>query len=350
MQISLYHFKNHTEKTFTVWDGFQMLIGENGSGKSTFCEAMIVSINANNPHHTSWWEKSQFGTTDWSIRIEDDEQFYAVIYDGNTKSPKWFYGEHNTTRQKYTDSLPYSALWIQSDHLRVISWDPSERREFLDSMLASADGTYGHILKNFRTAITQRNKALQNIQEGLMQKKDLTSWNRLLAQYAVPLIIQRRKVFEWLQTLKNDATYLPWATQISLIEKHPLSEEIPENFLALLTEYEDRDIIVGKTTVWPHLDDIEFSVAIDNAWRPARYTLSRGENKTLLLSFIKNIGKYIQEKSWKTPIFLLDDVLSELDEVHIGSLLNLFKDTRTIITTQPNHTGIATKNLKRIEW
>jgi recombinational DNA repair ATPase RecF len=59
---------------------------------------------------------------------------------------------------------------------------------------------------------------------------------------------------------------------------------------------------------------------------------------------------YIQSISGKTPFFLLDDVLSELDEAHIRVLLEIFAQTNTIITTQPNHTGTSTEGLKRIEW
>ena len=217
-------------------------------------------------------------------------------------------------------------------------------------MLASADMHYGHLLKNYRTAISQRNKVLQNIQEGLMQRKDLTSWNTLLAQNAVPLILQRRQMFAWIEKLSEEVLHLPGPTRVVLIERHPLQEVTVEYFLKLLKEYEDRDCIVGKTTVGPQLDDIEFSVCIRKEWKTARYTLSRGENKTLLLSFIKKIGMYIQNQSGKAPLFLLDDVLSELDEVHIGSLLKLFEGTTTIITTQPNHTGTSTERLKRIEW
>jgi DNA replication and repair protein RecF len=210
-------------------------------------------------------------------------------------------------------------------------------------MLASADMQYGHILRNYRTAISQRNKVIQDIQEGILHRRDLTSWNTLLAQSAVPLILQRRKMFDWIANLTDKSLHLPGPTRVALIERHLLKEVTIESFLELLKEYEDRDIVVGKTTVGPQLDDIEFSVFIQDEWKPTRYTLSRGENKTLLLSFIKKIGMYIQSISGKTPFFLLDDVLSELDEAHIHALLEIFANTNTIITTQPNHTGLATQ-------
>lgn len=211
---------------------------------------------------------------DWSLRLQDEE-IHAVVYDGNTRSPKWYYRDQSTTRPKYSASLPSCALWIQSDHLRVISGEPGERRGFLDDMLASADMQYGHILKNYRTAISQRNKVIQDIQEGTLHRRDLASWNTLLAQNAVPLILHRRKMFDWISHLPDESLHLPGPTRVLLLERHPLEDVTVESFLKLLKEYEDRDVIVGKTTVGPQLDDIEFSVNIQGEWKPARYTLSR---------------------------------------------------------------------------
>jgi recombinational DNA repair ATPase RecF len=138
-------------------------------------------------------------------------------------------------------------------------------------MLASADMQYGNILKNYRTAISQRNK----VQEGILHRRDLSSWNTLLTQNAVPLILARRKMFDWISTLTDTSLHLPCPTRVVLVERHPLEEVTIESFLKLLKEYEDRDVIVGKTTVGPQLDDIEFSVSIEANWKPARYTLSR---------------------------------------------------------------------------
>lgn len=150
-------------------------------------------------------------------------------------------------------------------------------------------------------------------------------------------------MFDWIYHTPDTFLHLPGQTRVTLTERHPLSEVTIDTLLDLIREYEERDIVVGKTTVGPQLDDIDFSIYTQNEWKPTRYILSRGENKTLLLSFIKKIGMYIQNISGKTPFFLLDDVLSELDEVHIAGLLDIFRDTDTIITTQPNHTGTSTQ-------
>ncbi len=108
------------------------------------------------------------------------------------------------------------------------------------------------------------------------------------------------------------------------MERHPLDSVTKESFLELLRSYTERDLMVGRTTIGPHLDEIAFSVntnppekggvgGLEN-WLPTKYILSRGENKILLLAFIRLLGEYVREVSGKEPLFLLDDVLSELDE------------------------------------
>lgn len=235
--------------------------------------------------------------------------------------------------------MPYRAFWIQSDHLRVISGEPSERRNFLDEMLVFASPAYDKIQKNYRTALTSRNRVIQSILDREATKSELSSWNTLLAEYAVQVIRERRKFFEWFQTQSLNHLDLPGPVQIALSERHPLSKVDAEHFMKLLADYTERDLVVGRTTVGPHLDEISFSVEINNLWQSTKYILSRGENKILLLAFIRLLGKYVEEISGKKPLFLLDDVLSELDTDHTQILCGLFDDTTAIMTTQPNHTA-----------
>ena len=245
--------------------------------------------------------------------------------------------EQSCSKPKYEDKMPYRAFWIQSDHLRVISGEPSERRNFLDEMLVFASPIYDKIQKNYRTALTSRNRVIQAILDKEATKSDLSSWNTLLAEYAVQVIHERRKFFTWFQKQSLDHLDLPGPVKIELLERHPLSDVTKEQFLKLLADYTERDLVVGRTTVGPHLDEIGFSVEINAGWQSTKYILSRGENKILLLAFIRLLGKYVEEISGKKPLFLLDDVLSELDTDHTEILCHLFEDTTTIMPTQPNH-------------
>lgn len=347
MKLSLYQFKHYSNKTLEVSDSLQVFVGNNGSGKSTLCEALSILINASNPHHTNWEGKTSFGQSEWALRFEVWDVLFQSLFDGNNRSPKWYMDESSCSKPRYEDKMPYRAFWIQSDHLRVISGEPSERRNFLDDMLVFASPGYDKILRNYKTALTSRNRVIQSILDKEARKEDLSSWNTLLAEYAVQVISVRRKFFTWFQTQSLTHLSLPGPVKIELTERHPLTETTKVNFLNLLADYSERDLVVGRTTVGPHLDEISFSVEIHEVWNWTKYILSRGENKILLLAFIRLLWKYVAENSWKKPFFLLDDVLSELDEDHTHILCQLFADTTTIMTTQPNHTaGLPEKTVQ----
>ncbi len=198
MKLSLYQFKHYNNQALEIQEALQVVVGNNGSGKSTLCEAVSILINASNPHHTSWEQKSSFGQTEWALRLELNEILFQSLFDGKNRSPKWYMDEQSCSKPKYEDKMSYRAFWIQSDHLRVISGEPSERRNFLDEMLVFASPVYDKIQKNYRTALTSRNRVIQSILDKEATKSELSSWNTLLSEYAVQVIHERRKFFAWL--------------------------------------------------------------------------------------------------------------------------------------------------------
>ena len=153
-------------------------------------------------------------------------------------------------------AMPYSAFWIQSDHLRVISGEPTERRSFFDDMIAYAHPDYEKIVRNYRTSLTARNRVIQSILSGEAKKSDLNPWNTLFAEHAAHLIIERRKFFTWFESQPLIGLDLPGPVKIILEERHRLETVSPETFSDLIREYLERDLIVGRTTIGPHLDDI----------------------------------------------------------------------------------------------
>ena len=80
------------------------------------------------------------------------------------------------------------------------------------------------------------------------------------------VIAERRKFFTWFQTQSLEHLDLPGPVRIELSERHPLEEVTAEAFLKLLADYTERDFVVGRTTVGPHLDEVSFSVEINEVW------------------------------------------------------------------------------------
>src|SRR5206468_6398647 len=86
-------------------------------------------------------------------------------------------------------------------------------------------------------------------------------------------------------------------------------EERAEEYRRLIIEKRDRERWQGATLVGPHRDDL--AVAVGE--RPLPTFASRGEQRSAVLALKLAEGTWLRARTGETPVFLLDDVLSELD-------------------------------------
>ena len=102
-----------------------------------------------------------------------------------------------------------------------------------------------------------------------------------------------------------------------------------ELLLAQLAQRADREREVGYTLAGPHRDDLVF--LIDG--RPADAVASDGQLKTLLIAWKMAEVSFLEEEVLGQPVLLLDDVLSELDEVRSDALMEVIDEFEQVILT-----------------
>jgi DNA replication and repair protein RecF len=99
------------------------------------------------------------------------------------------------------------------------------------------------------------------------------------------------------------------------------SDEISEtNFLKRLGELRKREKQRGQTLIGPHRDDLELGI---NGADLRRYG-SRGEHKSTLMALKMVEADYLKQRLNTTPIILLDDLISELDETRTRRCIQFF--------------------------
>ena len=101
----------------------------------------------------------------------------------------------------------------------------------------------------------------------------------------------------------------------------------------LKKEYDNKlnyDIKLCVTTIGPHKDDIEFYLGDKNL----KYYGSQGQQRVAVLALKLSEIEIFKKYKETTPILLLDDIFSELDDLKKNNLLKYInKDIQTIITT-----------------
>ncbi len=101
-----------------------------------------------------------------------------------------------------------------------------------------------------------------------------------------------------------------------------------EKYIELLTKNIEREIYAGSTLYGAHKDDM----AIDLNGKAARLFASQGQQRSLSIALKLAEGEIIREEYGDYPVFLFDDVLSELDAKRRDYLINRIDGKQVIMT------------------
>ena len=110
------------------------------------------------------------------------------------------------------------------------------------------------------------------------------------------------------------------------INNSNLKEYLKEEYYKKL----DYDIRLCSTSLGPHKDDIEFYLDDKNL----KFYGSQGQQRVAVLALKLSEIEIFKKYRESTPVLLLDDIFSELDDIKKNNLLKyISKDIQTIITT-----------------
>ena len=135
--------------------------------------------------------------------------------------------------------------------------------------------------------------------------------------------------------------------ELSLIYKSDIKsdtdsrEEAFIEYKNVFTSEIEREKIVGNSLFGPHRDDIEILIN----GKSARHFASQGQQRSVVLSMKLGEGEVNREIFGEYPVFLFDDVLSELDEKRKKYVLSGIDKRQIIITGCENDPDIKADNV-----
>ena len=101
-----------------------------------------------------------------------------------------------------------------------------------------------------------------------------------------------------------------------------------------MAEKRREEFRLGTTLVGPHRDEVAFSL---NGLQLRAYA-SQGQHKTFLVALKIAEFFYLKERCTETPVILLDDVFTELDDTRTRNLLKLIDSLgQAFITATDEH-------------
>ena len=193
--------------------------------------------------------------------------------------------------------------------------------------LCQLDRVYLHELSGYNRVLAQRNKLLKDLSFRPELLDTLDVWDVQLAEYGKKVIEGREAFTASLgEIVEKIHGKLSGGRERLLVsyEKNVSAQEFYEK----IRQSREKDVRMKTTSVGPHRDDLLFAAdGVD-----IRKYGSQGQQRTAALSLKLSEIELVKQVAEDTPVLLLDDVLSELDQNRQNYLLNSIHDIQTLIT------------------
>ncbi len=328
-RLTLRGVRNFSSLDLRLPQGLILLKGGNAQGKTNLLEAihylsLFRSLRAKEDADLiKWGEKRAH------IRGELLRQGRLYILEVFiSQEGKMVKVDYKTTNVSTAMGKVLSILYRDED-VDIIRGEPSLRRDFLDDALSQIYPRYRVALSSFKKALSQRNALLRTD----TSPEELSPWDEEFSRWASVLVQMRKKyvqdIYPFFRQVHSQLT--EGKEEVSLKYLATTGEGAEEIFEDLRRMREE-EISKGMSLIGPQRDDLD--IRLNSA--PARYFASLGQGRTLALSLRFAQFLFYRELMGESPIFLMDDLSSDIEENRrekIGSLL-ASADQAFVATTQ----------------
>jgi len=331
VSLELEQFRNYAKQNLSPGPGLNILVGRNAQGKSNVLEAIYVLATSKSTRAGKDTELIQFACVSGRIHAEIDrerspEVTVEYVFSNVEKKSARVNGVRHAKLAEVVGQ--FNAVLFDSGDLEIIRGEPSIRRRFLDLEIGQTSPRYLTALGQYKKSLEQRNRLLKDLRDGRggpTLRDSLGVWSHQVAIHGARLMERRRLFLTRLasiaadihESLSDGQDHL----QIRYIPSFPVGglDDGPAmhgHFLEVLRADAGEELARGVTLHGPHRDDLTFLVND----KECRLYGSQGQQRTVALSVKLAERQLIEEMVGEPPVLLLDDVLSDLDDIRRGHL------------------------------
>ena len=330
--LSLKNFRNYSACTFEFINGVNILYGDNGQGKTNVLEALFLSSMGKSFRTAHDTEMIRETAPMLEILVSaaegDSETEIKLTYDRNKQKAIRLNGVYLHKMGDLMGALP--CIIFSPANMALLSAGPSERRKFTDMALCQLKPVYYYDLQQYNKVLIQKNTFLRDAKSASLDMDMLDIWNLSLAQYGAK-IVQRRieyleKVSEYAARYHQKISGNSEKIQLRYVSS---GSRDPEEFYRQLKEVAFREVERKMSLIGPQKDDIDFMLT--GVGDMKKYG-SQGQKRTCVLALKLAETDILRDETGKTPVLLLDDVMSELDQQRQELLIRNIEDNQIFIT------------------
>ncbi|MDD3271402.1 MAG: DNA replication/repair protein RecF [Syntrophomonadaceae bacterium] len=314
-QVEARDFRNIARLDYQPGPGLNILLGANAQGKTNILESIYVlstgsSFRVGQDKNMVQYEKENFIVRG---RYNYNDRDIETVLRYNLKEGKNL--TLNSKKTSFNNNDRLRVVLFTPDDLYLIKGSPGKRRQFLDFILGQIKSEYGYNLTNYVKILKKRNLLLKREQSNTSSFKII---EEVFIENAARVILARINLISILDE-SSSSIYQEISNEGQLKTRYALSFPVDSGKINLdilkgalkkqIQEKAEQEIRRRSSLVGPHLDDMH----IYQDGRMARYFASQGQQRNIAVA-LKLAELYTFRKiSGFYPVFLLDEVLSELD-------------------------------------
>jgi DNA replication and repair protein RecF len=315
--VEMRDFRTYARGEARLGEGLTVVHGPNGAGKSNLLEALYFGCTARSPRTRNERELVRFGADAMrvAVRLQDGAQAheltvgYGVTAPGGRPEKRMTADGAAVERMVDVAERPLVSVFLP-DRLELVKGPPALRRAHLDQVVAAVWPLRAETRREYARVLAQRNALLARIRAGRASETTLAAWDRELARSALAVTEHRAEAVAMLaEPFSARAAQLGCSGEVTLEYRPRSRASCEEEFIAELQERLPRDLERGFSGHGPHRDEL----AALRDGRELRVYGSQGEQRLALLALLLAERAVLAQERRRTPLMLLDDVMSELD-------------------------------------
>jgi DNA replication and repair protein RecF len=324
------------------------VVGENGHGKTNLLEGIYYLELLRSVRGARDADLVRFGAAGFHVAARlasDREHEIAAGFERATKRKRVTVDGGEAARlSDAIGMLP--SVFVSPRDVALVAGGPSERRRFLDIVLALSSRAYLTALQGYRAALLRRNAALREAARAGADAARVAVWEPALAEHGAVIWLERvRWVDDHAERFaalcasigERGVARMRYVSHLGVAAQGdargdgragavpPAVGDVRAALASALAERRAVDLRRGVTHAGPHRDDLELTLAgPDGGPRELRAFGSAGQQRTAAIALRMLEAETLRARSRGEPLLLLDDPFAELDARRAVRVLDLF--------------------------
>lgn len=342
-RLTLNGYRSYQRAEIKPSEGLNLLYGANAAGKTNVLEAVFLCALGRSHRTSRDAELIGHGLAGAYVGLELETQSGSRMIEiklrtgddvnRNPRDKKQIFIDRQRADKAGELMGVLNVVMFSPEDLALVKASPDVRRRFMDMELCQLRPAYYRKAAMYNAALRQRNALIKEAFTDPIDPEMLDMWNTQLARTGAEVMRSRRQFMDELSTIASDMHRRLTGGREQLFTFYQPNVPFDDNeaeyaIYEALEASREEDIRRGFTSRGPHRDDI--GIKLDET--DVKVYGSQGQQRTAALSLKLSEIALIRGVVGESPVLLLDDVLSELDDDRQRALMESAFDCQCLLT------------------